>query len=140
MKIAKEFSWEMGHRLSFHKGKCKNLHGHSYKCMIELSGDPDANGMVMDYFDMKTIIEPIIDNFDHAFMVYENDFEVIEALEKLNSRKVVVEFETTAENICLYILKQIKNSGLPMNVKSVKVRVMETDNSYAEEQSLFNNG
>lgn len=140
MKIAKEFTWEMGHRLSFHKGKCKNLHGHSYKCMIELTGDPDANGMVMDYFDMRTIIEPILDNFDHAFMVYENDFEVIEALEKLNSRKVVVDFETTAENICLYILKQIKNSELPKNVKEVKVRVMETDNSYAEEQSLFNNG
>jgi 6-pyruvoyltetrahydropterin/6-carboxytetrahydropterin synthase len=140
MKIAKEFTWEMGHRLSFHKGKCKNLHGHSYKCMIELTGDPDVNGMVLDYFDMKTIIEPIIDNFDHAFMVYENDFEVIEALEKLNSRKVVVDFETTAENICLYILKQIKVSDLPANIKSVKVRVMETDNSYAEEQSLFNNG
>jgi 6-pyruvoyltetrahydropterin/6-carboxytetrahydropterin synthase len=140
MKIAKEFTWEMGHRLSFHKGKCKNIHGHSYKCMIELTGDPDANGMVMDYFDMKTIIEPIIDNFDHAFMVCENDYEVIEALEKLNSRKVVVDFETTAENICLYILKQIKNSELPKNVKAVKVRVMETDNSYAEEQSLYNNG
>ena len=134
MKIAKEFTWEMGHRLSFHKGKCKNLHGHSYKCMIELTGDPDVNGMVLDYFDMKTIIEPIIDNFDHAFMVYENDFEVIEALEKLNSRKVVVGFETTAENICLYILKQIKASNLPTNIKSVKVRVMETDNSYAEHE------
>jgi len=140
MKIAKEFTWEMGHRLSFHKGKCKNLHGHSYKCLIELTGDPDANGMVLDYFDMKTIIEPILDNLDHAFMVYENDYEVMEALEKLNSRKVVVDFETTAENICLYILKQIKSSDLPKNVKSIKVRVMETDNSYAEEQIQFDNG
>jgi 6-pyruvoyltetrahydropterin/6-carboxytetrahydropterin synthase len=135
MKIAKEFTWEMGHRLSFHKGKCKNLHGHSYKCMIELTGDPDANGMVMDYFDMKTIIEPILDNFDHTFMVYKNDYEVIEALEKLNSQKVVVDFETTAENICLYILKQIKSSDLPKNVQFVKVRVLETDNSYAEVES-----
>jgi 6-pyruvoyltetrahydropterin/6-carboxytetrahydropterin synthase len=140
MKIAKEFTWEMGHRLSFHKGKCKNLHGHSYKCLIELTGDTDANGMVLDYFDMKTIIEPILDNLDHAFMVYENDYEVMEALEKLNSRKVVVDFETTAENICLYILKQIKSSDLPKNVKSIKVRVMETDNSYAEEQIQCDNG
>jgi 6-pyruvoyltetrahydropterin/6-carboxytetrahydropterin synthase len=140
MKIAKEFTWEMGHRLSFHKGKCKNLHGHSYKCLIELTGDTDANGMVLDYFDMKTIIEPILDNLDHAFMVYENDYEVMEALEKLNSRKVVVDFETTAENICLYILNQIKTSDLPKNVKSIKVRVMETDNSYAEEQIQFENG
>jgi len=139
MKIAKEFTWEMGHRLSFHKGKCKNLHGHSYKCMIELTGDPDAKGMVMDYFDMKSIIDPILDNLDHAFMVYENDYEVIAALEKLNSRKVVVDFETTAENICLYLLKQIKSSELPKNVKSVRVRVMETDNSYAEEEVQLNN-
>jgi len=135
MKIAKEFTWEMGHRLPFHVGKCKNLHGHSYKCMVELTGDPDKNGMVMDYYDLKKIIEPILDELDHAFMVYKNDIEMIEALEKLNSRKVVVDFETTAENICVYLLNKIKSSNLPKNIKAVKVRVLETENSYAEEET-----
>ena len=135
MKIAKEFSWEMGHRLPFHTGKCKNLHGHSYKCMVELTGDPDKNGMVMDYYDLKKVVEPILDELDHSFMVYKNDFEMIDALEKLNSRKVVVEFETTAENICIYLLNKIKSSKLPQNIHSLKIRVLETENSYAEEET-----
>ncbi|MCX6174719.1 MAG: 6-carboxytetrahydropterin synthase QueD [Ignavibacteriales bacterium] len=135
MKIAKEFTWEMGHRLPFHTGKCKNLHGHSYKCMVELTGDPDKNGMVMDYYDLKKVVEPILDELDHAFMVCKKDIEMIEALEKLNSRKVVVDFETTAENICVYLLNKIKSAKLPQNIHSIKVRVLETENSYAEEET-----
>ncbi|PKL81934.1 MAG: 6-carboxytetrahydropterin synthase [Ignavibacteriae bacterium HGW-Ignavibacteriae-3] len=137
MKIAKEFSWEMGHRLPFHNGKCKHLHGHSYKCMVELTGDPDSNGMVMDYFDVKKIIAPIIDELDHSFMVSRNDKEVIEMLDKLNSRKVVVDFESTAENICLYLLNKVKSSNIPDNVKAIKVRVFETENTYAEDEIIF---
>ncbi len=137
MKIAKEFHWEMGHRLKFHQGKCKNLHGHSYKSMIELNGEPDSNGMVLDYYDMKSIIGPIIDELDHAFMVHANDKEVLDFLEQIGSRKVVVDFESTAENICLYLLKQIKSSNLPKNIKSVKVKVLETENTYAEEEAIL---
>ncbi|MEW6652460.1 MAG: 6-carboxytetrahydropterin synthase QueD [Bacteroidota bacterium] len=134
MKIAKEYNWEMGHRLPFHEGKCKNLHGHSYKCMVEISGEPDDNGMVLDYYDMKTIIQPIIDELDHAFMVYYKDKEVLEFLDKIDSRKIVVDFQSTAENICLYLLSKIKETGLPHNIKSVKVKVLETENTYAEEE------
>lgn len=137
MKIAKEFTWEMGHRLSFHSGKCKNLHGHSYKCWIELSGDPNSNGMVLDYYDLKKIVEPILDDLDHSFMVYKNDKELIDLLNKLNSRFVVVDFETTAENICLYLLEKVKSSKLPENIHSIKMRVLETENSYAEESLLI---
>lgn len=135
MRIAKEFTWEMGHRLPFHLGKCKNLHGHSYKCLVELAGDPDKNGMVMDYYDLKKVVEPILDELDHAFMVYKKDIEMIVVLEKLNSRKVVVDFETTAENICIYLLNKIKSAKLPKNIHSLKVRVLETENSYAEEET-----
>jgi 6-pyruvoyltetrahydropterin/6-carboxytetrahydropterin synthase len=137
MRIAKEFTWEMGHRLPFHEGKCKNLHGHSYKCIIELTGEPDKNGMVLDYFELKKIIEPIIEELDHSFMVCVNDKEMIEVLNKLNSRKVIVNFETTAENICFYLLEEIKKSSLPPNLSEIKVRVFETDNTYAEELYLF---
>ncbi|MBM4171005.1 MAG: 6-carboxytetrahydropterin synthase [Ignavibacteria bacterium] len=137
MKIAKEFTWEMGHRLPFHDGKCKNLHGHSYKCMIELTGDLDKNGMVLDYFEFKKIIEPIIEELDHSFMVCNEDKEMIEVLNKLSSRKVIVNFETTAENICIYLLEEIIKSSLPSNITGIKVRVLETDNTYAEESHLF---
>ncbi len=135
MKIAKEFKWEMGHRLPFHEGKCRNLHGHSYRCMIELTGQPDKNGMLLDYYELKKIVDPIIDKMDHSFMVFEKDLELIEILDKLGSNKLVVNFESTAENICVYLLNEIRKSSLPSNVESVKVRVLETDNTYAEEES-----
>ena len=132
MRIAKEFTWEMGHRLPFHAGKCKNLHGHSYKCVIELDGDPDKNGIVLDYYDLKKIVDPIIDEFDHSFMVCDSDTELIDALTRLGSRHLIVDFESTAENICIYILRKIKSCRLPANIHALKVRVLETENSYAE--------
>lgn len=138
MKIAKEFTWEMGHRLTFHQGKCINLHGHSYKCMVELSGTPDENGMILDYYDMKNVVGPIIDEMDHSFMVYQKDTEVIQALQKLNSRMVIVDFESTAENLCLYLLAKIKESNLPENINAIKVKVLETENTYAEEECILN--
>ncbi|MCL4548338.1 MAG: 6-carboxytetrahydropterin synthase [Bacteroidetes bacterium] len=137
MKIAKEFTWEMGHRLTFHKGKCKNLHGHSYKCMVELTGEPDQNGMVLDYYDVKKIIEPLIEELDHSFMVFSSDKELIQTLQKLKSHYVIVDFETTAENICNYLLDKIKLSNLPKNISGLKVRVFETENTYAEEETCI---
>jgi len=137
MKIAKEFRWEMGHRLPFHEGKCKNLHGHSYKCMVELNGNIVDGKMVLDYYDVKKVIEPIIENLDHSFIVWAGDKELIELLDKMNSKKVVVDFQTTAENLCLFLLDEIKKSNLPENIKGIKVKVFETENTYAEEECVF---
>ena len=135
MKIAKEFNWEMGHRLAFHEGKCRNLHGHSYKMLLELEGDVNSNGMLIDYYDVKKIIDPVIENLDHAFLVKRDDKDLIEALTKLNSRHVVINFESTAENICGYLLNEIKNKNLPGNIKRVMVKVFETENTYAEAET-----
>ena len=105
--------------------------------MVEISGEPDANGMVLDYYDMKTIIQPVIDELDHSFMVYAQDKEVLEFLNHIDSKKVVVDFQSTAENICLYLLGKIKETSLPKNIKSVKVKVLETENTYAEEEIVL---
>ena len=133
MKIAKEFRWEMGHRLPDHFGLCKNIHGHSYKMLVEFEGDLDEQGMIIDYYDVEKIINPIVEKLDHAFMVNKNDKTVLEFLKKMNSKKVVVDFQSTAENICTFILGEVKKSSLPSNVKVIKVRVYETVDDYAEE-------
>ena len=133
MKIAKEFRWEMGHRLPEHFGQCKNIHGHSYKMLAEFEGNLDEQGMVIDYYDVEKIINPIIEHLDHAFMVNKNDKVVIEFLEKMNSKKVVVDFQSTAENICTYLLNEVRQASLPKNVTKIKVRVYETAQDYAEE-------
>ena len=133
MKIAKEFRWEMGHRLPEHFGLCTNIHGHSYKMIVEFEGDLNEQGMVIDYYDIEKIINAIIEKLDHSFMVNENDKVAVEFLEKLKSKKVVVDFESTAENISIYMLNEISHSNLPSNVKKIKVRIYETEGDYAEE-------
>ncbi|MBN1299875.1 MAG: 6-carboxytetrahydropterin synthase [Melioribacteraceae bacterium] len=137
MRIAKEFRWEMGHRLPFHDGKCRNLHGHSYKMMVEFSGDPDQNGMVLDYYSVKEIIAPLVDELDHTFMVKNDDTELIDMLRKLNSNYVVVDFHSTAENLVYYFIDKIKSSPLPSNIKGIKVKILETENTYAEEELII---
>ena len=134
MKIGKEFKWEMGHRLPEHFGQCKNIHGHSYKMLVEFEGELDENGMVIDYYDVEKIINPIVEKLDHAFLVNKDDKLTVEFLEKLNSKKVVVDFESTVENICIYLLNKIKSADLPANVKAIMVRVSETEEDYAEER------
>ena len=134
MKIAKEFHWEMGHRLPEHFGLCKNIHGHSYKMIVEFEGELDEQGMVIDFYDVENIITPIIDELDHAFMVKDDDKLTLEFLEKLNSKKAVVGFESTVENICKYISDKIIKSNLPKNIKFIIVRVYETAQDYAEEE------
>lgn len=133
MKIAKEFRWEMGHRLPDHFGLCKNIHGHSYKMIIEFEGELNKDQMVIDYYDVEKIINPVIEKLDHSYMVNKDDKVLLEFLEKINSKKVVVDFHATAENICLYLLNEVKKCSLPENLSYVKVRVYETQFDYAEE-------
>jgi 6-pyruvoyltetrahydropterin/6-carboxytetrahydropterin synthase len=135
MRIAKEFHWEMGHRLPEHFGKCKNIHGHSYRMIVELEGSINDNGMILDYFDLKRIVNPIIEQLDHAFMVYEKDKEIVKFLESMNSKKVIVGFQSTVENICKYILSEIKKKEMPSNIKKLKVRIFESIDDYAEEET-----
>ena len=66
-------------------------------------------------------------------MVNKDDKIVLDFLEKMNSKKVVVDFNSTAENICAYLLSEINKTALPSNISSVKVRVYETQFDYAEE-------
>ncbi len=137
MKIAKEFRWEMGHRLLCHAGKCYNLHGHSYRMQVEVTSDDLINGMIMDYYDLKKTVEPLVEELDHSFMINSKDEKLLDSVEKLKTKKVVVDFETTAENICNYVLSKIKDAGLPEHIKEVKVKIFETSTSYAEESLII---
>ncbi len=134
MKIAKEFRWEMGHRLLCHAGKCKNLHGHSYRMQVEIEGEKLVNGMLMDYYDLKQTVQPFVDELDHCFIVNSKDEKLLEKLNELKSKTVIVDFETTAENLCKYFIEQIIAKGLPESVKKIKVKIFETSTSYAEEE------
>lgn len=122
----------MGHRLPFHKGKCCNLHGHTYKMKIILEGTEDDNGLVIDFYDLDKLLSPLIEEMDHSFAAQKDDKELIEALQRLNSRIVIMDKHTTVENISNYIIGRVIEGGLPDNISSVSVSLYETTDSYAE--------
>ena len=133
MKIARQFHWEMGHRLPFHEGLCRNIHGHSYRLWVELDGTCDAHGMLIDYGDLKKIIQPIIEPIDHCFICDESDAEVKAFLHTQNFKMVVVPFSTTAENIAAYLLEKIWLAfEHHERVHSITLRLAETETTWAE--------
>ena len=69
MQITKEFSFDAAHKLEWHSGKCKNLHGHTYKLLVTLEGDLNENGIVLDFGDIKKIVkENVMEKLDHSFL------------------------------------------------------------------------
>jgi 6-pyruvoyltetrahydropterin/6-carboxytetrahydropterin synthase len=131
--IAKDFHWEMAHRLPFHEGGCKNVHGHSYTMRVELEGDTDAHGMVMDYYDLKSIVQPLVDKLDHSFLCDRSDAVMMAFFDQHPLKVNYVDFPTTAENIAVFVLREIKpRLQQYSSLKRVKVRVHETERTFAE--------
>ena len=85
MIIRQRFGFEAAHRLPRHRGKCVNLHGHSYRFCLALDGPVDAaTGMAIDFGDVVEIVErEILVLWDHKNL---NDF-----LENPTAENIVAE-------------------------------------------------
>jgi len=137
MEVSKEFSFELAHSLGFHNGQCSNLHGHSYKMIVTLRSQHLINGMVMDFTDIKDIVNrTIIQNYDHACVVnknsqYEFDKELIELLKKHNKKLVLVDFYPTAEEMARHFYNML-DKELNQGIKVKEVILYETKSSCAK--------
>ena len=143
MQITTRLEFDSGHRIPCHNSQCRNLHGHRYAMEITLSGDiiqqEDAsdNGMVMDFSDVKAIAKrAIVDIWDHAFLVYKGDSEIINFLNSLpNHKTVVMNSVPTAENMAaeaFRILSMQYQDVYGNHLKLERVRLYETPNSWAD--------
>ena len=134
MKVTKEMYTETAHRLDGHPGRCKNVHGHSYRWCVTLEGDHLANGMLLDFSDLKKAMTEVIDPFDHALVLQsgnEIDEDLIAVLIKhgMDARIMEVPWRPTAENMAL-VVSGILQGKFPDF--AVTVRVYETVTSHAE--------
>ncbi len=133
MKIACDFHWEMGHRLPDHTSGCQNVHGHSYTMRVVIEGEVQSNGMVMDFFDLKKIVQPLVEKLDHAFLCTETDKLMKSFLTKAKMKQVLVPFPTTVENIVRYFLDAVSaRLRKTPHLHRISVRVHETASSFAE--------
>ena len=74
MILRKEYWFEAAHFIYNHPGKCRNLHGHSYKLFVLLEGgvNPET-GMIIDFDDLsKVVVEQVILKLDHRFLGREH--------------------------------------------------------------------
>ena len=140
IRITKQFTFETGHALYGYDGKCKNVHGHSYKLSVTVIGAPisDRNntkfGMVIDFSDLKKIVkEDIVDVFDHA-TVFNETTPHIELAKELKSRGhevILVDYQPTSENMVIDFAAKIKRR-LPASITLHSLRLQETETSFAE--------
>ena len=129
----KEYHWEMGHRLPFHEGLCSNVHGHSYRLIVELTGELDENSMIIDFYELDRIVVPLVKKLDHCFVCDENDKMMIDFLKKNAFKYLVISGETTVENLASMIVSELlpQFSVFP-NIRSLKVRLFESPLAYTE--------
>jgi 6-pyruvoyltetrahydropterin/6-carboxytetrahydropterin synthase len=140
IRITKQFTFETGHALYGYDGKCKNVHGHSYKLSVTVTGIPILDrenvkfGMVIDFSDLKKIVrEEIVDQFDHA-TVFNGTTPHIELARELQSRGhhvILVDYQPTSENMVIDFAEKIKKR-LPLNIDLYSLKLQETETSFAE--------
>ncbi|NLV75661.1 MAG: 6-carboxytetrahydropterin synthase QueD [Tissierellia bacterium] len=111
MILVKEFEFDAAHNLVNYHGKCEKLHGHTYKLVIKLEGEPDHEGMVYDFVELKKLVnEKIINTFDHSYL-----------------NNIIP--QPTAENIAIYTWNKLKEHIDRNNCRLYEVQVWETKTS-----------
>ena len=140
IRITKQFSFETGHALYGYDGKCKNVHGHSYKLSVTVIGKPISDttnvkfGMVIDFSDLKKIVrEEIVDVFDHATVFNKNTphVELANELKERGHHVILVNYQPTSENMVTDFAQKIKNR-LPAGIELHSLKLQETETSFAE--------
>jgi len=140
IRITKQFTFETGHALYGYDGKCKNVHGHSYKLSVTVIGTPISDnthvkfGMVIDFGDLKKIVnKEIVDVFDHA-TVFNKNTPHVELAKELSDRGhnvLLVDYQPTSEMMVIDFAAKI-SALLPQNIQLHSLKLQETETSYAE--------
>ena len=116
--VVKEFTFDAAHHLHAYEGKCKNLHGHTYKAVIHFSGIVNEIGIVVDFGDIKRIFKERIESqLDHQYL-----------------NEVLPPMNTTAENMIVWIWEELYKEIQKMNnpyLRVEEITLYETPTSYA---------
>lgn len=140
IRITKQFTFETAHALYGYDGKCRNVHGHSYKLSVTVIGTPITDkthvkyGMVIDFSDLKTIVnQEIVDQFDHATVFNKNTphIELAEELMKRGHHVILVDYQPTTENMIVDFAQKIA-VRLPEDVTLFAMKLQETESSFTE--------
>ncbi len=125
-KLRTEAHFDAAHFLWNYEGKCRNIHGHRWRIIAEISADDVQNGgredgMVIDFGDFKKLLKAEADKLDHS-LIYEKGSlgdKLLAALKEESFALNEVDFRPTAENFAKYFYYRLTVSGY--SVSSVTV-------------------
>jgi len=143
MRITRRLEFDAGHRIPNHDSQCRHLHGHRYALEVTLSGEiittggAAEQGMVMDFSVVKAIAQQHVSElWDHAFLAWRGDREVIAFLNTLPGHKTVLfDAPPTAEQLAVtafHILDKVYRDRYGNQLRLENVRIYETPNCWAD--------
>jgi len=137
--ISKEYHFCAAHRIEGHP-KCGRLHGHNYRVVVELEGEIQEDGMVMDYGILDVIVKPLVDTWDHRYLVSESNVRAndpyIEPAVALGHAVVLPVEASTAELLAYALACAIRvhlgsDGVVYTNIRRIRVVIYETPKSMA---------
>ena len=140
IRLTKELSFESAHALWGYDGKCREVHGHSYRLFVTVKGEPISDpqspklGMVMDFGELKAIVaQQITDRLDHSFVMRRTAEaeSLAEVMKSQFTNVILVDYQPTCENMLQDFAARLK-AALPEGVELHSLRLHETATSYAE--------
>ena len=108
--VTKDFRFEAAHSLPHlpRDHTCHRLHGHSYRFRVEVTGEPDERGFVVDYAEISADVNPIVRKLDH---------------QNLND---LFDFPTTAENLAKWLFDEIRAKPFEWTANLSRIVFYET--------------
>jgi 6-pyruvoyltetrahydropterin/6-carboxytetrahydropterin synthase len=119
-----ETKFASAHQLREYKGKCENLHGHSWKVQVVVTAQSlNRLGLAMDFTDLKRLTNEIVNSLDHVC---------------LNDLPPFADINPSSENISRWIFESLKNKVAVYSVTLKAVTVWESETAsatYTEEST-----
>ena len=116
-EVSVEQTFAAGHALRNYHGKCENVHGHNYRVLVTLVGQElDSIGLLVDFVEVKKLINGVVDRLDHQFI---NDLAPFD------------EINPSAENLAKYFYDKIAAGITAGGVRVSEVKIWETDTASA---------
>jgi 6-pyruvoyltetrahydropterin/6-carboxytetrahydropterin synthase len=140
IRVTKQFTFETAHALYGYDGKCRNIHGHSYKLDVTVIGEPITDmdnvkcGMVIDFGDLKHIVKSqVVDKMDHAIILNKETphIELAQTLKSSGHDVILVDYQPTSENMVIDFANSIQ-SKLDPKIKLHSLKLRETGTAFAE--------
>lgn len=125
--VVRILTFSYGHRIRGHTGGCAHLHGHNGRVEVECRGPLDALGMVVDFGEIRRVLETWIDaNWDHR-MILERGDPLAAVLVERGEPVHELDAPPTAENLARRLYDVAREAGLPVS----SIRFWETERSMA---------